>query len=260
MDEDGRPQTLTPLHQAANAFAELLEASPGAFTWVGSEFASPCGDAISHRFEEPVVSWMEEMLARHFDQVWMAAAVRIIEHRQVLRPLFTVAEEVLTTKNIAVMHTRPLLDPIDRDGSDRLRVFAALATWSVDGPETHGQDPLAGNHLHPMDEDGKHLQYKLLFDPRRGQSWLSWERHGKGDLAWGHPERDTLGLSRADRLLRRSLYAVKGSRIAPKHTPFREWASTFERIGSTARVAVPAVVRPTSWPKTRFEAAQVPVL
>jgi|SRR5699024_1418642 len=257
MNEFNLNRQQTPLHRAASVFAELLGMNLEEFAWVASEFNSSCGDAIPVEREDFVANWMEEVLHKYVSRDWVAGAAQVIDRAQELRPLFTVVEHVSSTANIELLRTRPLTVLLDRAGSDRLRIFYSLARWTVDKPENHDRHRHDKYHLHPLDGRGTHLGYKLLFDPLRGQSWLSWESHGKGRMDWGHPEHQVLGRRHSERLHKSSLYAVRKSVIAPKGARFNEWASLFERVGSTGRVAAPQVQTPTKWPRTRMEAKQI---
>lgn len=144
-------------------------------------------------------------------------------------------------------------NPASVPTSTRLISLAALVI-----PVTKAEDHEGtGYHLHPM-ESGKRLRYKLLFDHRRGQDWLSWEDHGQGRLTWGDPKRAKLGKKRSKALHAGALNAVlRSGKVYKKGMSFQDWASKFEKPGRSAYVAAPAVLHPTQWPATQTEAKAV---
>jgi hypothetical protein len=139
---------------------------------------------------------------------------------------------------VALLQTQPLFSRGDLpEGS----LLAALQKMDV---EQHG----FGWHLHPLDRDGKHMRYKMLFDGSRHQREMSWELHGKGADPWGDPARRVLPNARSRELHSAALAAVlKHSAIARPRERFREWASYFEEPGRTAFIAHPPVQSVTPW-------------
>jgi hypothetical protein len=123
--------------------------------------------------------------------------------------------------------------------------FLHLAALGGVDIEDHG----FGVHLHP-EKNGRHLGYKLLFDPERTQQDLSWEDHGHKSLQrpWGDPSRTSIPKSSAEDLYHKALFAVRNSsKWAKKGERFRTWAKGFERPGRTAYFAHPPVTAPIRW-------------
>lgn len=228
------------LRTATSRFSQLLGIEDDAFAWLPQELGSTCGDAVRYEYACNTQRFIEEALIDRIDLDWRTAAT-IVAFRSELRPLFTTAQLVWTTPTMELVHTRPLRCERCPE-SFWFKTIAALAV-RVDSPEDHG----FGFHLHPTELSGKHLGYKLLFDPARGQSQMSWEKHGQGKTPWKDPARETLGLRLSQALHHEALRSVRGSRIAPRGTKFATWAGKFERPGKTAFYAAPHSPQVRPW-------------
>lgn len=244
MDEiDGEDSGL-PLAAGVRALEILLDFERDEFSWLPMELGSTCGDAVRSDLACQSLQWLDEVLTDRF-VLDSRTASRVMSAGRVLKPLVTMAEAVHRTHRHELVHTAPLHCE-HHVPSSNVRAFAALAL-AVDRPEDHG----FGYHLHPLDDGGRrHLGYKLLFDPRQGQTWLSWELHGQGNTPWGDPSRAVLGAQRSKNLHATALRSVRGSVIAPTGTKFAAWASRFEQPGRSAFVAFPQVGTATRWPRT----------
>jgi hypothetical protein len=91
-----------------------------------------------------------------------------------------------------------------------------------------------GWHLHPVDEHGRHLRYRLLFDPSRTQDEMSWEEHGGPPLpvTEGDPARAVLRDSTARTWYHDALRAI-GAEAQLRGIPFNRWARRFESPSPT---------------------------
>lgn len=146
---------------------------------------------------------------------------------------------------VALIETAPLFAP---DEVPPTSLLYALQQMDLD--DHKGRSKL---HLHPLaKKDGVHLGYKLVFDPKLGQEWLSWEDHG--DRAWKRTWKDPAwtvlpeGTSKA--LHKGSLAAVQADRKYVKAgMKFPNWAKMFESASNSAYVAHPQVEFPTLWPR-----------
>lgn len=139
---------------------------------------------------------------------------------------------------VALLESKPLFS------ANELPQGSLLAALQVMDLETHGH----GWHLHPIDRSGKHMRYKMMFDPERTQQEMSWERHSKGGAPWGDPATEVLSDGTARALHSASLAAVlKHSVVARPRERFTEWATCFETPGRTAFVAHPPVTSVTPW-------------
>lgn len=221
--------------------ADLLGLERKEVYWVVEEFGSSCADSLRADLACQALHWLNATLERHFI-LDPSSAARIMEHGAALKPVVTMTETVHATSRFELLRTAPLRCERERQ-LDAFQAFAALAL-KVDKPEDHG----FGYHLHPLDGRGKHFGYKLLFDPKLGQKWMSWEIHGQGATPWGYPSRDVLGTKRSKQLHSAALRSVRGSIIAPKGAKFGAWASYFETPGRTAYVAAPSVDTAVPWP------------
>lgn len=108
-----------------------------------------------------------------------------------------------------------------------------------------------GWHIHPLDHNGRHLGYRLLFDPKKSQARLAWEAHGrKLKRPWGEPVRDVLDFSTGRGLYEASIAACR-RRSPLRNQRFPAWASKFVKPGAGTFVAyddnagVPP--KPQSW-------------
>ena len=229
------------LAEALESLADLLGLEREEVEWVAGEFGSSCADSLRADLACQAVHWLNETLERYFF-LDASTAAKVMKLGATLKPVVTMAETVYSTSQFELVHTAPLSCEHVRE-VDAFRAFAALAL-KVDKPENHG----FGYHLHPLDTRGKHLGYKLLFDPKLGQRWLSWEAHGQGATPWGLPPHGVLGVQRSEQLHSAALRSVRGSVIAPKGSKFAVWASYFETPGRTAYVAAPPVEAVLPWP------------
>lgn len=228
------------LRVATRTFSRLLGFDEDEFDWLPQELGSSCGDAIRYEYSCDTQWFIAEAMIGRLDLGWRAAA-EVVALRSTLRPLFTTAQIVRTTATMELVQTRPLRcercpEPF------WFRTLAALVV-SVDKPEEHG----FGFHLHPMELNGTHLGYKLLFEASRGQSQMSWENHGQGKKPWKNPATKPLSLRLSQTLHHEALRSVRGSIIAPRGTKFATWANKFERPGRTAFYAAPHSPQVRAW-------------
>lgn len=240
MPEDDSHAT-RPLAVAASALEEVLLIHPRSLAWIKDEFGSPCEDSVRHKLACSMMDWLEGMLRKHLT-FNLQTVEKILHFSHELRPLITTSEMVHRTPKFELIRTARIECPCHPE-SNLFRAFAALA-FNVAKPENHG----CGYHLHPIDQDQRHLGYKLLFDPKHSQQFMSWESHGQGAEPWGKPTRKALGSQRAKDLHRGALRSIRGSIIAPKGARFSAWSSQFEKPGATAYIAHPTNGAVSHWP------------
>jgi hypothetical protein len=234
------------LVDAVEVLADILGFDSADLRGMAAEWGSGCGDSWDALRSCHVVHYLNEEIGGRVVLHEGAAdsVVRLVmESRERLRPIFTMAAMAGESGRFALVTTAPLEChhvPLN-DGALVLRALVL----TVDKPENHG----FGYHLHPLDSTGRHLGYKLLFDAEKTQDWLSWESHGQGARPWGSPSSAVLSRATAESLYLAAGRSVRGSIIAPKGMRFPVWARAFERPGKTAFVAHPLVGAPTRWPQ-----------
>lgn len=187
-------------------------------------------DAVAEVFEAPG-PWVETL--------------RTVEllHREDVTLQGTSAIELWKTRSLHVVGLPPKSPALQM-----LRYLRAVA-------ETHDTGAERGWHIHPVGTDGRHLQYRLLFERARGQDALAWESHGHKNLSapWGLPSRDCLSKSRSASVHRAALRAVSVTPQLTRKGPaghgakFDEWSARFVHPGSKSFVAYPYVASVTPW-------------